>query len=55
MPRYTSKDGKQTIETSSAREGVNLRAQGFTESKARTAQVRQTDAADEKPAPTPSK
>lgn len=43
MPRFTSKDGKVSIETSNAREIVNLRRDGFKESVARTAEVRKAD------------
>ncbi|MCU1566545.1 MAG: hypothetical protein JWQ56_1482 [Pseudarthrobacter sp.] len=42
-PRF-EKDGVP-IETSNAREAVQLRAQGFTEHKARTKEVRALDAA----------
>lgn len=42
MPRFT-KDGL-TIETAVPREASELRAQGFTEQKARTAAVRQAEA-----------
>lgn len=42
MPRFTKDD--QVIETSNAVEGARLRAQGFVESKARTAGVRERDA-----------
>lgn len=42
-PRF-EKDGVP-VETSNAREAVQLRAQGFTEHKARTKEVRASDAA----------
>lgn len=42
MPRFT-KDGL-TIETAVPREVTELRAQGFTEQKARTAAVREAEA-----------
>ena len=42
MPRFT-KDGL-TIETAVASEATELRAQGFTEQKARTAAVRDAEA-----------
>lgn len=42
-PRF-EKDGVP-VETSNAREAVQLRAQGFTEHKARTKEVRAADAA----------
>ena len=45
MPRF-EKDGIEPVETSNAREAVQLRAQGFTEYKARTKEVRATDAAN---------
>lgn len=41
MPRY-EKDGV-VVETSLAREAVQLKAEGFTESKARTKAVREAD------------
>lgn len=43
MPRFTSKDGKTTVETAVPREAAELRAQGFTEAKAKTAAVKQAD------------
>ena len=49
MPRFT-KDGL-TIETAVATEAAELRAQGFTEQKARTAEVREADAAQASPKP----
>jgi len=45
MPRF-EKDGLAPVETSNAREAVQLRAQGFTEFKARTKEVRAADAAN---------
>ena len=53
MPRFTSKDGKTTVETAVPREAAELRAQGFTEQKAKTAAVRDADAEAAQPA-TPS-
>lgn len=53
MPRFTSKDGQTTVETSVPREAAELRAHGFAEQKAKTAAVKESDAA--KPATTPSK
>lgn len=60
MPRY-EKDGR-AIETSLAREGALLRAEGWTEVKARTKAVKEADAereaattapkADDAPKPT---
>lgn len=44
MPRF-EKDGLAPVETSNAREAVQLRAAGFTEHKARTREVRASDAA----------
>lgn len=49
MPRFI-KDGL-TIETAVPREAAELRAQGFTEQRARTVAVKQADAA---PNPKPS-
>jgi hypothetical protein len=43
MPRFTKDD--VTVETSNAREASQLRRDGFKESKARTAAVRENDAA----------
>lgn len=43
MPRFTKDD--LIIETAIPREATELRAQGFTEQKARTAEVKQADAA----------
>lgn len=43
MPRFTSKDGNVSIETSNAREIVALRRDGFKETVARTAEVREQD------------
>ncbi|AHB31623.1 hypothetical protein ArV2_gp12 [Arthrobacter phage vB_ArS-ArV2] len=45
MPRFTSKDGTVTVETAVPREAAELRAQGFTEQKAKTAAVKEADAA----------
>lgn len=45
MPRFTSKDGQHTVETAVATEGAELRAQGYVEQKARTAEVKEADAA----------
>lgn len=53
MPRYSK--GDLTVETSNAREGVNLRAQGFVEHKALTAAVKAADEQADKPAPKPHK
>lgn len=44
MPRFTSPDGKHTVETSNPAEGVQLRAAGYAESKARTAEGKAADA-----------
>lgn len=49
MPRF-EKDGL-TVETSNAREAAQLRAEGFAEHKARTAEVKKADAEQAKPAP----
>lgn len=46
MPRFISKDGSVTVETAVPREAAELRAQGFTEQKAKTAAVREADAAN---------
>lgn len=48
MPRFTKEsDGRQiVVETSVPREAAQLRAEGFTEQKARTADVRESDAAN---------
>ena len=43
MPRFVKDD--LTIETAIPREAAELRAQGFTEQKARTAEVKKADAA----------
>lgn len=51
MPRY-EKDGFDPIETSLPREGVQLRAEGWREYKARTAAVREADAERTEEAPT---
>ena len=53
MPRFT-KDGL-TIETAVPREAAELRAQGFTEQKARTAAVREAEATPKAEAPKTSK
>lgn len=45
MPRFTSKDGTHTVETAVATEAAELRRDGYTEQKARTAPVREADAA----------
>lgn len=45
MPRFTSKDGKLTVETAIPAEAARLRAEGFREQKAKTAEVREADAA----------
>ena len=47
MPRFIKEsDGRTiTVETSIPRESAQLRAEGFTEQKARTAPVREADAA----------
>lgn len=47
MPRF-EKDGL-VIETAVATEAVELRSQGFTEQKAKTAEVKQADAAKTEP------
>ena len=49
LPRFTSPDGKHTVETSNPAEGVQLRAAGYAESKARTATGKQADKAAEAP------
>lgn len=51
MPRFTK--GDVTVETSIPREAAELRAGGFTEQKAKTAAVKEADAA--KPATTTAK
>lgn len=48
MPRFVSKDGKHTIETSNPTEAVSLRTQGYREQKARTQVVRQADQQQDK-------
>jgi len=53
MPRFT-KDN-HTIETSNPRERVRLLSQGYKQEKARTAAVREADAAKAKPIDTASK
>lgn len=47
MPRFTKEsDGRTiTVETAIPREAAQLRAEGFTEQKARTAVVKEADAA----------
>lgn len=50
MPRFTSKDGSVVIETSLPTEAAELRSQGFTESKARTAATKAADAEAPNPA-----
>lgn len=45
MPRFISKDGKHTVETSVPTEAADLRRDGFVEQKAKTAAVRESDAA----------
>lgn len=45
MPRFISKDGAVTVETAIATEAAELRRDGFVEQKARTAVVKQADAA----------
>lgn len=51
MPRFINNEGL-TLETSVPGEAARLRAEGFTEQKARTAAVRETDAARAADAPT---
>lgn len=51
MPRFIKDD--VAVETSLPREAAELRAQGFTEQKAKTAAVKEADAA--KPAPATTK
>lgn len=53
MPRFTLKtdDGDLVIETAIPREAATLRAQGFTETKAKTKAVKEADAG---PAPVPA-
>lgn len=54
MPRFTSKDGKHAVETAVATEAAELRRDGYKEERAKTAPVREADAA--KPAAaTPAK
>jgi hypothetical protein len=50
MPRFVKDD--ITIETALPREAAQLRAEGFTEQKARTAEVKKADAEHAKPANT---
>ena len=45
MPRFVSKDGSHVIETAVPTEAAELRRDGFTEQKARTAEVKEADAA----------
>jgi len=52
MPRFT-KDG-HTVDTAVATEAAELRAHGYVEQKARTADVKEADAA-KADAPTPTK
>jgi hypothetical protein len=52
MPRFT-KEGQTPIETAIPREAASLRAQGWSEQKARTREVKQADAAKTDPAETP--
>jgi hypothetical protein len=47
MPRFIGPGGL-TIETAIPREAAELRAQGFTEQKARTAEVKKADAEQSK-------
>jgi hypothetical protein len=47
MPRFTSPDGNVTVETAVATEAAELRAQGFKEEKARTAEVKAADSKTE--------
>lgn len=56
MPRFTKEsDGRQVVvETSVPREAAQLRAEGFAEQKARTATVKEADAAKAE-APTSTK
>jgi len=53
MPRFISKDGQTAVETSVPLEAAELRSRGFTEQKAKTAAVKEADAA--KPAPATTK
>src|SRR5690625_1098147 len=55
MPRFVSKDGKHSIETSNPVERVSLLRQGYTEQKARTKAVRQADQQATKTADTSGK
>jgi len=52
VPRFVSKDGEHVIETAIPREAASLRAQGFTEQKARTKAVKQADTEAAKPSTT---
>lgn len=47
MPRFTSKDGQHTVETAVPTEAAELRAQGYVEAKARTAEVKAADSKTE--------
>ena len=51
-PRFVKDD--LTIETAIPREAASLRAQGFTEQKARTKAVKQAEAEASKPAEAPT-
>lgn len=46
MPRFVK--GDVTVETALPREAAQLRAEGFTEQKARTAEVKKADAEQSK-------
>jgi hypothetical protein len=48
MPRYVHKDTGHTVETSVAREGQELKSQGYREQAARTKAVREADKQAEK-------
>lgn len=50
MPRYTHPKTGHTVETAVAREGQELKSQGYREQAARTAAVREADKAAEKSA-----
>jgi hypothetical protein len=52
VPRFVKDD--LTIETAIPREAAQLRAQGFTEQKARTKAVKQAEAEATKPAEAPT-
>ncbi|WP_324644153.1 hypothetical protein [Pseudarthrobacter sp. LT1] len=49
MPRFISPDGNLTIETAVPTEAAELRRDGFTEQKARTAEVKEADAVQASP------